>query len=305
MNLHGIDLNLLVAFDALIAERSVTKAGRRIGRTQPAMSAALARLRTMFDDQLFVRGKDGLQPTPRAVELAEPLGRALAEIGRTLGYAQSFKPREAEVTFNIAMQEHAAYKLLQGLAAHLHRLAPAAKLNVCAFTARDDAIALLDTGATDVAVGVPPSSAPGRIFTERLFEEPFVCVLRKDHPAAGASIDLMTFLALDHLLVTPEGDRFGHVDTLLAQRGLKRSLALTLTQMYLAPSLVAASDLIATLMLGVVEASGWSDRLRLVEPPIELEPCPYLMSWHRRNDEHPAQRWLRACIRAVSLGPQG
>ena len=302
MDLYGIDLNLLVAFDALIAERSVTKAGKRIGRTQPAMSAALARLRTLFDDQLFVRGKDGLQPTPRAVELAEPLGQALTEIGRTLGYAQTFKPEDTQVTFNIAMQEHAAHKLLETLVGYLRQRAPAARLNVHAFTARDEAIVLLDTGEMDVAVGVPPSSAPGRIFTERLFEEPFVCVVRKNHPAAGPSIDRKTFLALDHLLVSPEGDRFGHTDTLLAQYGLKRSLVLTLSQMYLAPQLIAGSDLIATLMLGVVAVSGWTDRLAVMEPPFALEPCAYVMSWHRRNDEYPAQRWLRACVRSVSAG---
>ena len=302
MDLYGIDLNLLVAFDALIAERSVTKAGKRIGRTQPAMSAALARLRTLFDDQLFVRGKDGLQPTPRAVELAEPLGRALAEIGRTLGYAQTFKPDDTQVTFSIAMQEHAAHKLLEGLVGYLHQMAPAARLNVRAFTARDEAIELLDTGEMDVAVGVPPSSAPGRIFTERLFEEPFVCVVRKNHPAAGPSIDRKTFLALDHLLVSPEGDRFGHTDTLLAQYGLKRSLVLTLSQMYLAPQLIAGSDLIAILMLGVVAVSRWTDRLAIMEPPFALEPCAYVMSWHRRNDEHPAQRWLRGCVRSVAAG---
>ena len=302
MDLYGIDLNLLVAFDALIAERSVTKAGKRIGRTQPAMSAALSRLRALFDDQLFVRGKDGLQPTPRAVELAEPLGRALAEIGRTLGYAQSFKPAETQVTFNIAMQEHAAHKLLERLVGYIQRRAPAARLNVRAFTARDEAIRLLDTGEMDVAVGVPPSSAPGRIFTERLFEEPFVCVVRKGHPTAGPSINRKTFLALDHLLISPEGDRFGHTDTLLAQYGLKRSLALTLSQMYLAPQIIARSDLIAILMLGVVEVSGWTDRLTIMEPPFALEPCAYVMSWHRRNDEYPAQRWLRACVRSVSGG---
>ncbi len=302
MDLHGIDLNLLVAFDALVAERSVTKAGKRIGRTQPAMSAALARLRSLFDDQLFVRGKDGLQPTPRAVELAEPLGRALAEIGRTLGCAQTFKPEDTQVTFNIAIQEHAAHKLLERLVGYLRRTAPAARLNVRAFAARDEALVLLDSGEMDVAVGVPPSSAPGRIFTERLFEEPFVCVVRKDHPSAGPSIDEKTFLALDHLLVSPEGDRFGHTDTLLAQYDLKRSLVLTLSQMYLAPQLIAGSNLIAILMLGVVEVSGWADRLAIMEPPFALEPCAYVMSWHRRNDDYPAQRWLRACVRSVSAG---
>ena len=300
MDLPGVDLNLLVAFDALIAERSVTKAAKRIGRTQPAMSAALARLRGLFDDQLFVRGRGGLQPTPRALELAEPLGHALNEIGRTLGLAQAFDPAASRMTFNVALQEHAAFRLLPRLVACLHEHAPATKLNVRGFTARDDAVALLDAGEVDVAVGVPPSSAPGRIFCQPLFEEPFVCVLRKGHPCAARPFDLGSFLALDHLLVSPEGDRFGHTDAVLADGGLKRSLAVTLTQMYAAPPLIASSDLVAVLMLGVVETSGWADRLQILEPPIKLAPCGYVMSWHRRNGTHPMQRWLRECIASIA-----
>ncbi len=300
MDLHGVDLNLLVAFDALMAERSVTKAGRRIGRTQPAMSAALSRLRGLFDDPLFVRGQAGLQPTPRAVELAEPLGRALDEIGRTLGFAQAFDPALSRVTLNIAFQEHAAYKLLPRIVRCLHERAPATKLAARTYTARDEAVALLDGGEADVAVGVAPSSAPGRVFTRPLFEERYVCVLRKDHPAAGEPMDLDTFLSLEHLLVSPEGDRFGHTDAALAERGLERSLAVTLTQMYAAPPLVAGSDLIATLMQGVVEASGYDNRLAVLDPPIPLDPCAYVMCWHKRNDTHPAQVWLRNCIVSVS-----
>jgi DNA-binding transcriptional LysR family regulator len=300
MDLHGIDMNLLVAFDALMTERSVTKAGKRIGRTQPAMSAALARLRALLGDELFIRGQDGLQPTQRAIELAEPLSHSLEQIGRTLSLAQEFDPARSQVMLNVAFQEHAAFKLLPKLVACLHEHAPSVKLNVLAYTARDDAIPLLDSGETDLAVGVPPSSAPGRIFTQALFEERFVCVVRKGHPIAGGPLDQETFLSLEHLLVSPEGDRFGHTDTVLAQHGLKRSLAITLAQMYMAPPLVAGSDLIATVILGVVEVSGYSERLVTFDPPFPLEPCPYIMSWHRRNDAHPAQRWLRRCLSSVS-----
>ncbi len=296
MDLHGVDLNLLVAFDALMAERSVTKAGRRIGRTQPAMSAALSRLRGLFDDQLFVRGQNGLHPTPRALEVAEPLGRALEEIGRTLGFTQKFDAGAYQGTLTVGMQEHASMKLLPGLLTCLHQQAPQAKLDAQVFRSRGDALALLDAGAVDVTISVPPQNAPGRIFTQPVFEERFVCVVRKNHPVVGQALDLETFLALQHLLVSPEGDRFGHVDTLLAERGLKRSLGVTVTQMYAAPPLVAGSDLIATLMYGVVETSGWADRLETLEPPIALAPCGYVMAWHRRNDVHPAQRWLRDCI---------
>ncbi|WP_395845143.1 LysR family transcriptional regulator [Archangium violaceum] len=295
MDLHGIDLNLLVAFDALMAERSVTRAGTRIGRTQPAMSAALARLRALLRDELFVRGPSGLQPTPRALELAEPLSRALAQIQRTLEFTQVFEPASSTGTFTIALQEHPAFVLLPRLVLALRTVAPHITLHVRGFTARDEAIGMLDAGEADVAVGVPPASTD-RILTRPLFEERFVCVLRKEHPAVREPLDLDGFLALSHLLVSPENDRFGHVDAELAKRGLKRRLGLTLPQMYAAPKLVASSDMIATLMEGVIDASGMAHALRVLPPPVELAPAVFVLSWHRRNDAHPAQRWFRDCI---------
>jgi DNA-binding transcriptional LysR family regulator len=295
MDLHGIDLNLLVAFDALMKERSVTKAGIRIGRTQPAMSAALARLRSLLKDELLVRGPQGLQPTPRALDLAEPLSRALAEIQRTLDFTQAFDPSSTSATFTIGLSDHPTFALLPQFVTLLAKVAPDATLQVRNFSARDDAIDLLDSGEVDATVGVPATKT-GRILTQPLFEERFVCIVRKDHPAARSALNLDAFLALPHLLVSPENERFGHVDAALAKKGLQRRLALTLPNMYAAPLLIARSNMIATLMAGVVAASGHSDELALLEPPISLDSIPFVLSWHRRNDAHPAQRWFRACI---------
>lgn len=303
MDLHGIDLNLLVAFDALMAERSVTRAGARIGRTQPAMSAALSRLRALLEDELFVRTASGLQPTPRALDLAEPLGRALAEIGRTLAFTQAFDPASSAMAFNLGLSEHPTFVVLPRLLEHLRDVAPGVTLRIRSFTARDDAVTLLDAGAFDIAVGVPPTQAPGRILTRPLFEERFVCIVRCGHPAAEAPLTLQSFLALSHLLVSPEGERFGQVDAALAKLGLKRRLALTLPQMYVAPTLVARSELIATLMAGTVAASGHADALEVLTPPLELDPVPFVLSWHRRNDGHPAQRWFREQIAMIAAGP--
>ena len=299
MDLHGIDLNLLVAFDALIAERSVTRAGGRIGRTQPAMSAALSRLRALLGDELFVRSPSGLQPTPRALDLAEPLGRALADIQRTLDYTQAFEPWSSAAIFTLGLSEHPSHVLLPRLVERLREAAPAVTLRVRSFTARDDAVAMLDAGEVDLTVGVSTTTQPGRILARSLWEERFVCVVRREHPAAGAPLDLLAFLALSHLLVSPENERFGHVDAALAKLGRKRRLALTLPQMYAAPALVARSDLIATLMAGVVEASGRVDDLTVLQPPVDLEPVPFVLSWHRRNDVHPAQRWARELIASL------
>jgi DNA-binding transcriptional LysR family regulator len=299
MDLHGIDLNLLVAFDALIAERSVTRAGARIGRTQPAMSAALSRLRALLNDELFVRGPSGLQPTPRALDLAEPLGRALAEIERTLAFTQRFEPRSSAAIFTVGLSEHPAHLLLPSLVERLRDIAPGVVLHIRSFTARDDAVAMLDAGEIDMAVGVPPTTSAARILTQPLFEERFVCVLRRDHPAASGRLDMAEFLSLSHLLVSPENERFGVVDAALAKRDLKRRIAFSLPQMYAAPPLIARSDMIATLMSGVVSASGYERDLCVLSPPLDLDPVSFVLVWHRRNDTHPAQRWLREVIASL------
>ena len=302
MDLHGIDLNLLVAFDALICERNVTRAGVRIGRTQPAMSAALARLRLLLKDELFVRSATGLQPTPRALELAAPLGEALASIQRTLDFTQDFDPAHSTVRFTLGLSDHPAFVMLPALQKRLARLAPGVTLRIRAFTAREDAVSLLDAGEVDAAVGVRGGVTP-RIPTMPLFEERFVCVVRKDHPLAKKRLSLKGFLACQHLLVSPEGDGVGHVDVRLAQLGHKRDIAITLPQMYAAPAIVAHSDLLATLMEGVVRASGLRSRLAVLPlPQLDLAPVPFVLHWHRRNDAHPAQRWLREQV-ALACGP--
>ncbi|MDR3518733.1 MAG: LysR family transcriptional regulator [Azospirillaceae bacterium] len=302
MDLYGIDLNLIVAFDALMAERSVTRAGARIGRTQPAMSAALSRLRGLLKDELFIRGPNGLQPTPRALDLAEPLAHALAEIQRTLAFTRGFDPSISTAAFSLGLSDHPTFVLLPRLLAVLRAQAPGIALRIRNFTARDDAITMLDSGEVDLAVGVPPSPT-GRILNRPLFEERFVCIVRKGHPAVQAPLDLNAFLELSHLLVSPEHDGFGVVDAALAKDGLKRHLALTLPHLYAAPLLIARSDMIATLMSGVVVASGHADELCVLPVPLDLEPIRFVLSWHRRNDVHPAQRWFRDCIASLSDVP--
>lgn len=298
--MNRIDLNLLVAFDALMAERSVTRAGKRTGRTQPAMSAALARLRSLFGDELFVRSPAGLQPTQRASELAEPLGRALAEISRTLHFTQRFEPATSSQAFTLALSDHPAFVLLPRLSAILSEQAPNVTLRINAFTHRDDAVSILDAGEADLTIGVPPRQpVGGRILSQPLFDEHFICIMRRGHPVASRPLDMESFLGLSHLLVSPEGERFGQVDAALAATGQRRRIALTLPQMHAAPALVAGSDMIATLMEGIVTASACRGELLVLPPPIELTPVRFVMSWHRRNDAHPVQSWLRQILAEI------
>ena len=296
MDMQGIDLNLLVAFDALMAERSVTRAAARIGRTQPAMSAALARLRALFADELFVRSPRGLEPTPRALDLGGPLSDALAQIQRTLDFTQTFDPMGSKVTFTLALSDHPAFVLLPRLVRHLATHAPDVVLHVLGFTNRERAEELLDSGAANAAVGVPASWG-ATILTKPLFQERFVSIVRKGHPLLSKSkrVTLKRFLSFPHLLVSPEGDREGLVDRKLAEQGLTRRLGLSLPQMYAAPRIIASSDLVATLMEGVVVSSA-NAQVDIFEPPLALPRASFFLAWHRRNDSHPAQRWFREAI---------
>jgi DNA-binding transcriptional LysR family regulator len=298
MNLHGIDLNLLVAFDALNAERNVTRAGNRIGRTQPAMSAALSRLRFLLRDELFVRGPNGLQPTPRAAELAEPISIALRDIQRTLQFTQGFDPGRSTMSFSIAVSGHAGSVILPRMLSLLEEKAPNIDLKVLDYTSRDDAIAMLDNGGVDLTVGIPPTPT-GRISSARLFQERFVCILRKDHPVLDRPFGTGPFLSLTHILVAPDNEGLDVADAALASKNFKRRAAVTIPHMHAAPALVASSDMVATVIEGVVAQSGFADRLAVFDFPLPLNPVPFVLSWHRRNDGHPAQQWLRNGILAA------
>lgn len=295
MNLHGIDLNLLVAFDALMAERSVTRAGIRIGRTQPAMSAALSRLRTLLRDELFVRGADGLQPTPRALDLVVPISQALGQIQKTLDFTQAFQSETFSGSFTIGMSDLPTEAVLPQLIGRIARLAPSATLHVRLIGAREEAIELLDSGEIDAAVCVSfPEVA--RLLSERLYEERFVCVLRKKHPAAVRRLSLNSFLSLTHLLVSPEAEHRGFVDVELGKIGKTRHVGLTVPQLHAVPRLIAGSEMIATVLEGTIKASRYEDLLAVKPPPLDLPSIPFFLHWHKRNSSHPAQRWLREQI---------
>ncbi|TCL05379.1 LysR family transcriptional regulator [Sodalis ligni] len=296
MDFHGIDLNLLAAFDALMIERNVTRAAARVGVSQPAMSAALSRLRQLFDDRLFLRSADGLLPTPLARDIANPISQALRQIEAALVEKPEFVPERMSLTFTLGMSEYAAIVLLPALARALEKRAPGVTLNVHAFNGRDSAVDLLDAGTIDLAVGVPPRRPESRILTKSIFRDEFVTIVRRDSAAAKRGMSMDAFLALSHVLVSPEGDRYGLVDQALAQMGKHRTLALTLPQMLAVPAVIAQTDMTATVMKRVVLHSSVQRDLVLFPPPIVLPSIDFHLIWHRRSDPHPAQQWFRELI---------
>lgn len=300
MNFHSIDLNLLVAYQALIEERSVTRAADRVGLSQPAMSSALSRLRRVLDDPLFHRGRDGLIPTARTRELAGPVTRALGDLEQVLIERPRFEPERAALRLQIGVSDYPAHVLLPELATVLEAEAPGVDLDVHAFADRDEAIDLLDSGTIDVAIGVAPTQADRRIRTAPILRDHFVAVVRRDHPAATRRLDLEAYLSLTHILVSPEGDRHGRVDEVLARDGLERRIGITLSEMFAAPRLIAATDQVATLLSRVATSSGLRHELVLFPPPIELAEIEFSLIWHRRQESQPAQVWLRERVAALA-----
>ncbi|EJE53105.1 transcriptional regulator [Acidovorax sp. CF316] len=300
MDFHGIDLNLLAAFDALVSERNVTRAAVRVGVSQPAMSAALSRLRTLFNDPLFLRSAQGLVPTPKARELAGPVSQALQQIKAALLPKEQFEPATSTMTFTLGLSEYPAFVLLPLLSRALEQLGPALSLSVHAIGSRDSAVDLLDAGTIDAAIGVPPTQAENRILTRSVMRDEFITIVRRGHPAVQDGMSMQVFLALRHVLVSPEGDRHGLVDQALAYLGQRRTLGLALPQMFAAPSMVAQTDMVATVMGRVARQSPHWRKLAAFTPPVTLPVIGYDLMWHRRNDAHPAQQWLRDQVAALA-----
>lgn len=302
MDFNGIDLNLLAAFNALMTERNVTRAATQVGVSQPAMSAALSRLRKLVGDPLFLRSAEGLLPTPRARELAQPIALALRQIEDALVTKPCFAPAEALITINLGLSDYPAFVLLPMLLQAMEQHAPSLSINVHAFNDRDQAVDLLDAGVIDAAIGVLPSHQDGRILTRPILRDTFVTLIAQSHPAAQAGMDMETYLALPHVLASPEGERHGLVDQALAQLGKQRKLALTLPQMFAVPAIIASSHMTATVLKRIALSSPHIRQLALLAPPVALPEIVFHLLWHRRGNGSPAQEWFRDMIEKVAQG---
>ena len=300
MDFKGVDLNLLVAFDALMEERNVSRAAARVGVSQPAMSAALSRLRNLVGDHLFSRTSAGLMPTQKARDLAEPISQALRSIESVLIEKPEFDPLDARFTYSLGVSDYPALTFLPGFVKALEQLAPHIKLKILTFTARDNAVDMLDTGIIDAAIGVPPNHTEGRIRSKEILRENFVTVIGRDNPAARKKMTLARFLSLPHILVSPEGDGFGVVDQVLARLEKSRNIVMTLPHMFAAASVVAETSYISTILRGIALSSPYRDKLVLVPPPMSLPDIGFHLIWHKRNDVHAAQKWMRDLITALA-----
>jgi DNA-binding transcriptional LysR family regulator len=295
MNVSGLNLNLLPVLDALLVERSVSRAGRRLGLSQPAVSNALAQLRRVFDDPLFHRGRSGMMPTERALALAGPVRAALGALEEGIVATKPFVAARETRTFTLLMNDFVAFAILPSLVAWLAREAPGVRLRVRAWQdggePRD-----LEQGDADLAIGFR-RRLPAVYRVRRLFEDRLVCVLRPGHPAlASGKLTLADYLALSHVVVSTQADARGLVDRVLARRGLTRTVALQLSHFLLVPAIVGATDLVAALSESVAAPFVAAGALRSVAPPLRLPGSSVFLIWHVRSEGSPAHAWLRDAV---------
>jgi DNA-binding transcriptional LysR family regulator len=292
-----IDLNLLVVFDALIAERHATRAAARIGLTQPAVSHALNRLRALFGDPLFVRSARGLTPTPAALDAAPAIRSILEQVEGVFVGSRAFDPATSTRPFAIGLSDYAAAVFLPPLTARLQREAPGLSL-VVRNTRHGIGLSMLEDGAVEIIVGNFPDP-PFQMREELLYEEDFVCAGRRDHPALADTLDLERYLSLHHLHVSTRGDPHGTVDALLAERGSKRKITITIGHFLMAAVLTDASDLIATEPRRLFSSLAGRIDLQIFPPPVAIPPFRVVQSWHARHEADAGHRWLRQLVREI------
>lgn len=297
MKLSAVDLNLLVAFDALFSEGSVGAAASRIGLTQPAMSKRLARLRALFRDDLFVRSGDGMRPTERALDLADPIRSALRQIEEALGGYGRFQPGRSGRTFRIATPDHIAATLMPSVIAAIRTQAPRVSIALRSMH-RQALVEALETGEIDLAITLLPD-APTTLKRANLFHENWVSLVSENHPEIREELTLDLFLKYPHLLITHVGDLKGYLDRLLDERGLRRHVAASLPYFLAAPAIIARTDMIITLSERVVRLLPWPG-VRSFPVPLDYHGYNETMLWHRRNDGDPGHAWLRRLIASES-----
>ena len=297
------DLNLLPIFVALMEERSVTRAAERMGMTQPALSNALSRLRLMLQDQLFVRERYGIQPTPIALELAPLIAEALAQLDDAVLGQQAFDPAQAERLFTIAPNGYVEFVLVPAVVARLQKVAPGIKLRLTPY-GNDLVETGVLSGTTALVLGriVDP---PDNLVVQHLMDEGLACAVRADHPDVGDAMTREQFETMKHVNIVPPGRMRAGLFQALAQQQLKRDVAISVTNFFAVAEMVAVTGYCATLPSLICRRLMHDPRLKILPAPVDLGSFPVEMAWHVRYRHDPAHRWLRTLIGEVITDLKG
>jgi DNA-binding transcriptional LysR family regulator len=298
MDIRSVDLNLLVIFDAMARKRSVIRTAESVGLSQPATSAALARLRTLFDDPLFVRAGAEMKPTPRALELAPVVQRVVETINTEILQQTGFDPSRAQRTFTILTPDIGEIAFFPGVLRRLRVEAPHVHLRAVSLP-RKAAAEALESGVAELAVGFFPDLQKAGFFQQGLFRTSYACIACASHKQAGKRMSMKEFLAANHVAVLPEG-REHTLDRVLEAKGHQRRVVLELSHFMSLLAILPGSDLIATVPDDIATALGRHIRLRTIDLPFKPPVIDVQQFWHCRMQRDPANIWLRGLFHSVN-----
>ena len=292
MNILVKDLNLLRIFAALWLDRNVTKAAKRLGLSQPALSHALSRLRVEMHDEVFVRSGRGITPTPRAVVWAPKVLDALAHLEIALSEADAFSPHKAEGRVTIVGTDLIEYMLFPKLLAVLAREAPEvvviSRPSDGSFPKGD-----MERGSIDFAIAGFFGEIPEGFYQQQVAVETYATIVRKGNPEVKGSLDLKTFKKLSHVLTSPQGDLSGVVDQALRKLDARRRIVAGVTTFQSMGKIISESDLCATLPRSMALELGRLFQLQVFAPPVTVPPIKLMMIWHQRIHTSPLHQWMR------------
>lgn len=289
MNINNFDLNLLRMFDALMRERSVTKAADRVCLSQPAMSNALNRLRELLQDPLFVRTSRGMQPTPKAIQLEVSIREALTIIENGIKSEQLFDPSSSSQTFHLATTDYVELAFLPALTQHLSRVAPLIRIEIHSL-GPDIPVSELEEGVFDFSIG-RFCDPPKRLDSTFWRSEELVCLVREKHPLVKNDIDFDCFLSIPQIWVNG-GQRTGVVDKWLKENALTRNVVHTTPSFLIAPNIVAKSDMLVVTPISIAKYFSAFLPVKIIPLPMTLERFDLHIISHPYHSCTPAHKWL-------------
>ncbi|OBP16891.1 LysR family transcriptional regulator [Rheinheimera sp. SA_1] len=292
------DLNLFPVFLAMMEERNVTRAAERLGMTQPALSNALTRLRTLLKDPLFIRERYGMQPTQKAEELAPIIAAALASMDDVILGQQDFDPANTKQLVTIAPNSYVEFVLMPAIVAQLRDRAPGIRLRLTPF-GTDLAETGVISGSTTMVIG-RITEPPDNLVVQHLMDDGLACVVRADHPTISDQISVAQYEHLKHVNMLPPGRLKAGLFQLLERKGLKREVVVSVTHFLAIPEIIAVTDYCATIPRQICLRLASDPRLKVLPAPVDLGTFPVEMAWHVRYRHDPAHRWLRTLITEIA-----
>jgi DNA-binding transcriptional LysR family regulator len=286
-----IDLNLLVVFQEVFQERQISNVARKLSLSQPAVSNALARLRKTFNDELFVRTSQGMQPTPFAQQLADPVAAALLNITKALNQQDGFNLSSSRRHFTMAMTDVGEMHFMPILIEQCRRYAPQVQISTIRANSVD-LMAEMETGRIDLAIGAFESMS-GALYHRRLFRQDYVCLYRQQHPILKEGVSVKDFLSAEHLIVSTKESPYDKINHSLEKAGVSGTAHFTVPHFSSVPYILSVTDLVATVPQKLALSAAKAFGLNFTKPPIKLPKLQTNIFWHRRFAQDEGNLWLR------------